>query len=61
MTALIGNFIADAAMSAIRGQGSGEANFHLRPSGRQVPAPRKGGAPVVLGLTLIKIVVNFGR
>jgi hypothetical protein len=61
MTALIGNLIADAATSAIRGLGSGQASPLLRPPGWPAPVLRKGGAPLVLGLTLIRIEVNLGR
>jgi hypothetical protein len=61
MAALIANLLAEAASSAFRGPGSGHASPLLRPPGWPAPVPRKGGAPLVLGLTLIKIVVNLGR
>jgi hypothetical protein len=61
MAALIANLLAEASSSAFRGHGSGYPILTPRPNGRQVPVPRKGGEPLVIGLTLIKIVVNLGR
>ena len=61
MAALIANLLAEAASSTFRGHGGGHPTLPPRPNGRQVPVPRNGGGPLVLGLTLIKIVVNLGR
>ena len=61
MTPLIGNLIADAASSAIRGLGSGQVPALLRPSGWPTPVPRKGSEQLVIDLYLIKIEINFGR
>ena len=61
MTPLIGNLIADAASSAIRGLGSGQASVVLRPNASPAPAPRKGGEASATDLCLVKIEVNVGR
>ena len=61
MTPLIGNLIADAASSAMRGFGSGQIPVLLRPNGWPVPVPRKGGEAPVIELVLIKVEVKLSR